>query len=163
MVNSRHGSITWFSPRSLAECTDISVQSTVWPSTHLAMSKFFSCFSFLPSLPFSPPSSLLSPLLLSHSPPSSLLSPLLLSHSPPSSLLSPLLLSHSLLSSLPPLFSTFLTVSPHPSVSSLRKPLARLNVLILFHFCYRYSSGAEDGYVRVHRFDSSYQSFDFDY
>ena len=135
MVNSRHGSITWFSPRSLAECTDISVQSTVWPSTHLAMSKFFSCFSFLPSLPFSPPSSLLSPLLL----------------------------SHSLLSSLPPLFSTFLTVSPHPSVSSLRKPLARLNVLILFHFCYRYSSGAEDGYVRVHRFDSSYQSFDFDY
>lgn len=29
--------------------------------------------------------------------------------------------------------------------------------------CCRYSSGAEDGYVRVHRFDQSYFDFDFDY
>ncbi len=29
-------------------------------------------------------------------------------------------------------------------------------------FC-RYSSGGEDGYVRVHAFDSQYFDFDFEY
>jgi hypothetical protein len=33
----------------------------------------------------------------------------------------------------------------------------------IFILCYSYSSGGEDGYVRVHNFDQTYLDFRFEY